>query len=228
MPGMLDIILKAPIFDRLEAASNIPGAQNDPRLGQIITRLQNTTDSIVQIGLDMGFYASAAQADHLKRHWLDDPPGEGFWAGINTEPLIRQGLLKAAQVFKQHGRGLEIYWVVAGIQASTDWEVTVSLCRRATLLIFHTPRVPCQLPQTPSNNMWLIVEDPGTGTVVTRPVNVPVDPNAVAPPGTGTSKTKNPRKPKKPKKPKKQKKTKKPKKPKKPQKPPKGPKKRKR
>ena len=219
MPGMLDIILKAPIFDRLEAASNVPGADKDPRLDQIITRLQNPTDSIVQIGLDMGFYANAAQADHLKRHWLDDPPGGGFWAGINTEPLIRQGLLKAAQLFKQHGRGLEIYWVMSGSTASTDWEATVSLCRRATLLIFHTPRVPCQLPQTPSDNMWVIVEDPGTGTVVTRPVNVPVDPNAVAPPGDRYEKPKTPRKLKKPKKPKKQKK------PKKPGKPPKGPKK---
>src|SRR5262249_32779581 len=153
--------------------------------------------------------------DHLKRHWLDDPPGGGFWAGINTEPLIRQGLLKAAQLFKQHGRGLDIYWVMSGSQASTDWEVTVSLCRRATLLIFHTPRVPCQLQQTPSDTMWIIVEDPGTGTVVTRPVNVPVDPNAVAPPGTGGAKTRNPKKPKNRKK------------PKKPGKPPKGPKKKK-
>src|SRR5262249_54448629 len=148
MPGMLDIILKAPIFDRLEAASNIPGAQNDPRVDQIITRLQDNTDSIVQIGLDMGFYASAAQADHLKRHWLDDPPGGGFWAGINTEPLVRQGLLKAAQLFKQHGRGLEIYWVMSGSTASTDWEATGSLCRRATLPSVRTPRVPCHLPHT--------------------------------------------------------------------------------
>src|SRR5262245_13557955 len=121
MPGMLDIILKAPIFDRLEAASNVPGAQNDPPLDKIIKSLKDRTDGLVDIGLYMGFYGSSQQAEHLKKHWLNDPPGDGFWQGINTEPIIRAGLLKAAQVFKQHGRGLEIYWAMSGSQASTDW-----------------------------------------------------------------------------------------------------------
>lgn len=181
MPGMLDLILKAPVFGRLERASRVNGAQDSPLLDEIITRLEDTTDpnnGLVQIARDMGFYASDAQAVHLKEHWLNDPPGNGFWQGIDTEPIIRKGLAKACRVFRKHGRPFEFYWVMAGSQNASEWQMSISLAHKTTLVIFHTPRVPCQLPEIDSETMWLSLEE--NGAVVVRPVHVPNDP--LAPP----------------------------------------------
>ena len=181
MPGMLDLILKAPVFGRLERASRIPGAHTNPLLDEIIDRLEDPTapnNGLVQIAQDMGFYSTAAQAVHLKEHWLNDPPGNGFWQGINTEPIIRKGLAKACRVFRKHGHPFEFYWVMAGSQNASEWQMSISLAHKTTLVIFHTPRVPCQLPEVDSKTMWLSLEE--NGAVVVRPVHIPDDP--LAPP----------------------------------------------
>ncbi len=176
MPGMLDIILKAPVFGRLEKASRVPGAPSNPLLDEIISRLEDPADpdnGLVQIARDMGFYSSEAQAVHLKEHWLNDPPGNGFWQGIDTEPIIRKGLAKACRLFRDHGRPMEFFWVMSGSQNTSDWEMSISLCHRTTLIIFHTPRVACQLQPVDSDTMWLSLEE--NGAVVLRPVHLPDD-----------------------------------------------------
>lgn len=176
MPGMLDIILKAPIFDRLEKASRLPNAHKHSYVKKIIKRLKDPNDDIAQIALDMGFYSDAAHAVHLKQHWLNEPPGNGFWQAIDTPTLMRLGLLKACEVFQKHGLPFEFFWVMSGTQLTSDWEVTVSLCHRSTLVIFHTPRVPCQLAKRASKTMWVTFDDPAVGKIHTRPVDFPVDP----------------------------------------------------
>jgi hypothetical protein len=173
---MLDIILKAPVFGRLEKASRVPGAHYNPLLDEIIDRLEDPSDpdnSLVQIARDMGFYSSEAHAVHLKEHWLNDPPGNGFWQGNDTEPIIRKGLAQACRLFRDHGRVMEFFWVMSGSQNASEWQMSVSLCHRTTLVIFHTPRVPCDLQPVDSDTMWVSLEE--NGAVVLRPVHIPED-----------------------------------------------------
>jgi hypothetical protein len=174
---MLDIILKAPVFDRLEKASRLPGAHKHPYVKKIIKRLKDPNDNVAQIALDMGFYSDAAHAVHLQQHWLNQPPNpQAFWGGIDTPTLMRLGLLKACEVFQKYGLPFEFFWVMSGAATTNDWEVTVSLCDKSTLVVFHTPRVPCQLPMKASKTMWVTLDDPVAGVIQTRPVNLPVDP----------------------------------------------------
>lgn len=185
MPGMPDLILKAPVFGRFAKASRLKGAAKSPLLDQLIQRLEGDpslpANSLVQMALDMGFYASPQQAEHVRRDWLNDPPGNGFWPGIDTEALLREGLLTVCRKFKETRLPIEFFWVISGDQNTARWEMSVSRCKRCLVVMFHTPQFPCFVPTEPSKSMWIIREE--NGAVISRPVQVPVvaPPPAVAP-----------------------------------------------
>jgi hypothetical protein len=79
MPGMPDLILKAPALDRLEKLSRIKNMKKSPLLTDAIKRLggdpKKPENRLLKVARDMGLYASDAEAEHFKQHWLNDPPG---------------------------------------------------------------------------------------------------------------------------------------------------------
>lgn len=181
MPGMTDLILRAPVFRRLAKASRIPGAADNPLIDLIIQRLEgNSTlpqNKLVQIALDFGFYQDDAQAAHLKRDWLNQGTGPGFWPTIDTEAIIRKGMVTVLQKFQEKKRPLELFWVISGDSDTDRWEMTVSVCRRVIVVMFHTPYMPCFVPTQNSETMFVIRRE--SGTVVSRPVLEPKPPAAL-------------------------------------------------
>lgn len=176
MPGMPDLILKAPVFGRFAKASRIPGAASSPLLQQMIDRLEAPTtvgNDLDQIAIDMGFYADATQAAHVKRDWLNkDPNQPGFWPTIATEPLMRAGLLRVCKLFQATGKPVEFLWVFADREGGTVWEMTISQLKSALVAIFHTPRVHCFETKMDSQSMWVVRYD-DFGALDSRPVKIP-------------------------------------------------------
>jgi hypothetical protein len=207
MPGMPDLILRAPVFHRVGKASRVQGAQNNPLIDAMIARLNadplQPQNKLAKIAEDFGFYTDAAHAEHFRRDWLNDPPGGGFWPTIDTEGIIRKGLVTMLEKFKNLGRPIEFFWVISGDQNSSRWEMSITVCRRVIVVMFHTPQFPCFVPTQSSTTMTIV--RPEGGTIVVRPVLEPV------PPTPPPAKNKPPKKKRK-----------------KPKKTPKGPKKRKR
>ncbi|HXJ33711.1 MAG TPA: hypothetical protein VMS22_06675 [Candidatus Eisenbacteria bacterium] len=209
MPGMPDLILRAPVFHRLAKASRLAGASSNPLVDEIITRLNGDpsqpANKIPQIMQDMGFYADAPAAEHFRRDWLNDPPGGGFWQTIDTESIIRKGIAVALEKFKDVGKPLEFFWVISGDQTTSRWEMTVTVCKRVIVVMFHTPQFPCFVPTKASTSMTVI--RPEGGAIIARPV---LEPNPPAPAGAAAAKkkpkTKHKKKTKHPKGPKKNKK----------------------
>jgi hypothetical protein len=182
MPGMPDLILRAPVFGRLSHASRVPGAHTNPLIDSMIARLNGDPalpgNKIAKIAEDMGFYADAPQADHFKRDWLNDPPGGGFWKTIDTEAILRKGLVTMLETFKAKNKPLEFFWVISGDQNSTRWEMSITVCNRVIVVMFHTPQFPCFVPTQPSTTMTIV--RPEGGVVVARPVLEPVPPAMAA------------------------------------------------
>ncbi|MGH7785214.1 MAG: hypothetical protein ACRERC_00010 [Candidatus Binatia bacterium] len=175
MPGMPDLILKAPVLKRLEILSRIPGMKNSQKLKDAIARLNgpltDPDNRLVKIARDLGLYASDAEADHFKAHWLDDPAGSGFWPGIDTESILRKGLWLACTKFKNSGRPCEYFWVISGDQNSTRWEISVSKGKHQITIMLHTPQFPCFVPTVHATNMWIVREE--AGAVISRKVLIP-------------------------------------------------------
>lgn len=185
MPGMPDILQRAPVLRRLAKASRVPGAHTSPILTNIINRLKNPAgpqDDLLAIALDKGFYANAAAASHFKKHWLDDPCGSGFWPGLPTKKVISAALLKVCELFQKTGYPIEFFWAVSGEQATDRFEVTIAECTGAKVLVvtFHTPAVPCNVATKPAPNLWVTRDE--FGTIVTRNILIPdVAPPVVTP-----------------------------------------------
>ncbi|HZR71069.1 MAG TPA: hypothetical protein VFB01_18670 [Burkholderiales bacterium] len=179
MPGMPDLLVKAPVFGRFARASRLKGAHRNPLLDQMISRLQadptKAENKLVRIARDMGFYKSDAQAEHVKRDWLNDPAGGGFWPAIDTESVMREGLLAVCRKFKETGLPVEFLWVISGDQNTTRWEMTISQLSECLVVMFHTPQFPCFVPTVPSDSMWVVRCE--NGRVVTRPIQIPVPPD---------------------------------------------------
>ena len=182
MPGMPDLIVKAPVFSRLEAISRIPGMKSHPLLAAAIARLQNPNDDLVQIAKDMFLYADDQQAAHFKRDWLNRPAGSGFWAqqAINTEPIIRAGILLACQKFQQTGLFCDYFWVISGDNTTNRWEVSVTVGFDRITIMFHTPQYASpSAPNRQSTSIWIVRKE--GGTVVTRPALDPYEPSPPTP-----------------------------------------------
>lgn len=201
MPGMPDILQRAPVLRRLAKASRVPGAKSSPILTDLITRLKNPVgpqDDLLALAVEKGFYANAAAADHFRKHWLDDPPGNGFWSGLPTKTVIAAALLKTCELFQQTGYAIEFFWVISGEQGTDRFEVTIAQCDGPKVLVvtFHTPAVPCNVATKAAPNLWVTRDE--FGTVVTRNILIPDTPAPVAPAATSApaAKKKAPPRPK--------------------------------
>jgi hypothetical protein len=171
---MPEIIIKAPIFTRLEAMSRIPGMKDNPMLSAAIARLKNPQNKLIDVAKDMFLYADDAQASHFKKDWLNDPPGGGFWAqqGIDVEPIIRAGLVLACEKFQATGLPCEYFWVASGDNKTSRWEISVTVGVDRITIIFHTPQYATAVGATrQSPKTWIVREE--NGVVVTRPALEP-------------------------------------------------------
>ena len=173
MPGMPDLLLKPPVFDRMETLSRKAGFRSGSKLKNAISDLAGSSSakSIVDIAMDLDLYKTPKEAEHLKLHWLNDPPGSGFWPSVDVEPILRAGLLFACKRFKLKGLPLEFFWVISGDQNTSRWEVSVSVGKKQITVMFHTPQFPCFVPTVQATSMWIARKE--AGAVVTRKVLIP-------------------------------------------------------
>jgi hypothetical protein len=177
---MPDIIQKSPVMQRFEWFSQIPGNEDSDILKEAIKRLSGNANlpdnKLLKIALDLGFYADSAAAVHFRRHWLGEPPDpDPFWPTIQdtVNKVLRKGMLKACELYRDTGLPSEVWWAISGAEGTTDWQMTVSQYNGRILVVFHTPMVPCDATLVDSQRTWVILED-DTGDVVTRAAKVPL------------------------------------------------------
>jgi hypothetical protein len=187
---MPDLILRAPVFHRIGKASRLKDAASNPLIDTMITRLNgdpaDADNKIAKIAEDMGFYTDAAQAEHFKKDWLNDPPNSGFWQTIDTEAILRKGLVAMLEAFKTHKKPLEFFWVISGDQNTDRWEMSITVCKKVIVVMFHTPQFPCNVTTHDSTTMTIVRRQ--QGTVVVRPVLIPDAPTPPASTATATAK----------------------------------------
>jgi hypothetical protein len=170
MPGMPDIILKAPVFKRISAATRIKGAPQSTVLAGIINDLKNSPKSLADIAISAGMYHDHDQAEHLNLDWLDtDPARPGFWRASNykVEELVRKGILNALELFQKTGKPIDLFWAISGPNMIDPWNVAVAECPEHIVVIFFTPNVPCPLPVVDDYSIWITEQD-AAGVVSTR------------------------------------------------------------
>jgi len=182
MPAPPDPIQKSPVMQRFESFSQVPGNENSGILQQAISRLGGDpnlpNNQLLNIALDLGFYGDDTAAAHFRRHWLGEPPDAApFWPTIQDKvnKVLRKGMLKACQLYRDTGYPAEVWWALSGAVGTTDWQMTVSQYQGRILVVFHTPMVaaPADAALVDSQWTWVIEEDEVSGEVVTRPAMVP-------------------------------------------------------
>src|SRR5690242_10890691 len=132
MPGLPDLILKAPVFARLEALSrNTTFWQNQSAqdmLNQIVLDFDDQTKSLVDIVKAAGLYSSAS-TKHFEEHWLNTT-GNGYWNKMQAqvEAVMRAGMKRACETFiaNNYAKPFEYFWVISGDQNSSRWEMSIS------------------------------------------------------------------------------------------------------
>jgi hypothetical protein len=185
---MPDLIQKSGIMQRFELFSNNPANQNSSIVTDAIARLGGNpalpNNDLLKIARDLGFYADDLAATHFRRHWLGrGGDAKPFWPTIqNTvNAVLRKGMLKACELYKQTGFPGEFWWVASGGIGTADFQMSVSVYRQRILVVFHTPLIPCDEPLVDSTRTFITLED-DTGTVVTRPAVVPAGSELPEPP----------------------------------------------
>lgn len=181
MPGLPDLILKAPVFARLEALSRnqafwqTQAAQD--LLNALIADLDNPAKKIIDIVKAAGLY-NTNSTNHFEVHWLNST-GQGYWFKMQTqvEAVLRAGMKRACEIFvaNNYAKPFEYFWVISGDQNSSRWEMSISEGANQVTVIFHTPQTPPVYPNTIANPKMTIARyDTGTGKAKLEPVQVPV------------------------------------------------------
>lgn len=183
MPGMPDLIVKAPVMNRMETFTKNKANASSPKLANAITALGADptlpNNKLAKIAKDLGLYADDNATAHFRQDWLkEDPSKPSFWPDLkNIETIIRQGMLEICKQFQQSKLPCEFFWVMSGEQGTADFQMSVSKGTQQITVMFHTPMVPCPVPTGPSPSTWVVLEEAdinGVVSVVTRPAQVPI------------------------------------------------------
>ena len=182
MPGLPDLILKAPVFARMEALSRNAAfwqkkASRDA-LDQIVLDLGGTAKSLVDIA-KAGWLYDVDPTKHFEEHWLNTT-GNGYWNYMQSQvnAVLRAGMKRACELFITHNYALpfEYFWVISGNQNSSRWEMSICEGVNQVTVMFHTPQTPPTYPTTVPDPTITTVKFNGVN-VVLAPVQVPIPPN---------------------------------------------------
>jgi hypothetical protein len=184
MPGLPDLILKAPVFARLEKLSR-DGAfwQNEAirdHLNQTVVDLSDTTNtakSILAIAKSAWLYDKDS-TQHFEQHWLNSAGG-GYWKNMQSkvDAVLRAGMKRACEVFiaRNYAVPFEYFWVISGDTSSDRWEMSISEGLDQVTVIFHTPQTPAVYTKYIENPKMSIARyDTASSQAVVVPVRVPV------------------------------------------------------
>ena len=179
MPGLPDLILKAPVFARMEALSSDPDIWKSQSakdmLNQVVLDLGGSAKTILDIARDSGLYDTDS-TKHFEEHWLNSN-GNGYWKKMqnHVNAVLRAGMKRACELFisNNYAKPFEYFWVIAGDVNSSRWEVSISEGEHQVTVIFHTPQTPQVYGNTIDNPKMTIVRFDGTKAVY-EPVKIPV------------------------------------------------------
>jgi hypothetical protein len=172
MPGMPDIVVQGPVLHRIAKLFQIRGQV--PDLKKLLAELiagRNLADLAVEHKL----LKTKFEEHHVRTDWLDET-GVGWWRTMQPiEPILRDGLIKAAELALRHDLPATAYWICAGpghmgvAVGVSPWQVTIT---------FITPPPegpdPSNLVEDPM--VWLTHRSHQTGKVETKPVrSMPLD-----------------------------------------------------
>lgn len=169
MPGMPDIILKAPVFKRIGDATRVKGFHKSTALAAIIADLKNSNMSLIDVAISAGMYQDHGQAAHLNKDWLNSQKN-GFWNNTTYDvpALVRAGILDALETYRKTGKPLDLLWAISGPNPTDPWIVSAVECSEHIVVTFFTPNVPCALPIVTDYSIRITEQDPATGSVSTR------------------------------------------------------------
>jgi hypothetical protein len=181
MPGLPDLILKAPVFARLEVLSRDTAlwktqAARDA-LNQIVLDLDDPTKKLIDIAKAGWLYDNDSTV-HFEKHWLNST-NDGYWKKMQTEieAVIRAGMRRACELFIScnYAKPFEYFWVISGDTQSSRWEMSISEGVNQVTVMFHTPQTPPTYQHTIANPKITIARwDNAAGKAVLEPVQVPV------------------------------------------------------
>lgn len=175
MPTMPDMIAKPTFFSRLEEASR---QRKTYDLQQIINELKNLppgTD-FVDVGLKYK-WITPAEATHLRMHWLNKPPGQGWWPSEPVEDILHTALTKTVELVQQYDRPIDAFWLCtepfsANPPPGTSFGQLYAFHAVSPLqitLVFTTPSPNMKMPTATGTipDMWVTEKAPtGKGAVV--------------------------------------------------------------
>ncbi|MDH3603332.1 MAG: hypothetical protein OEU26_27275 [Candidatus Tectomicrobia bacterium] len=108
--------------------------------GPFLTALQDLSQSYLDV-MDDHVHLTTEEISYLREYWYDT--GYTFWPDhYPTEPIVRQGTIKAIEVATEQNVPMRSYWMTVGdrfemLVASSDEQVT---------RIMLTPPVPATAP----------------------------------------------------------------------------------
>lgn len=179
MPGLPDLLLKAPVFARLEALSRNTDLWKTQAardlLNQVVIDLGDPSKSLVDIAKKAWLY-DYDSTTHFEEHWLNKS-GNGYWKKnqSDVEAVLRAGMRRACELFiaKNYAVPFEYFWVISGDTSTSRWEMSISEGVNQVTVMFHTPQTPPVYNRTIANPEITIVRVKG-GQVVLEPAEVPV------------------------------------------------------
>lgn len=182
MPGIPDLIVKAPVFSRMEALSrNAPFWSLETArdaLKRVALDLGDPTKKILDIAKAAWLYENNASTAHFEEHWLNSK-GTGYWNTIQPqlEAVLRAGMKRACEIFIASGysKPFQYLWVVSGDTKSTKWEMSICDSPDHCTVIFHTPQTPLSnAPTIDDPSITVVKWDANAGKAILEPVKIPV------------------------------------------------------
>lgn len=181
MPGIPDLIMKAPVFRRLEDLSRDTRFwENEAArtaLKIIVLHLDDPTKKLIDIAKAGWLYDNASSA-HFERHWLNSQ-NDGYWKTIQNEleAVLRAGMKRACEIFIASGysKPFEYFWAISGDVQSTRWEMSICEGVNQVTVIFHTPQTPASGASTIDYPSITIARyDTANAKATLQPLKVPV------------------------------------------------------
>ena len=176
MPAMPDMLMKPTFLSRLDDASQKRRQYN---LDLIINELKQPPagKDFVDVAIKYN-WLNAAEATHLRTHWMNKPPGQGWWPTQPVEDILRVGLTKTVELVKQYDLPIDSYWLCTEPHLkkpppnSTFGQLYVFhiVSPLQITVLFSTPSPDMTAPQPTGDtqNVWVTLraQPPASGAVV--------------------------------------------------------------